>query len=142
MLELADNLAAGPRFAHAVVLLFQSGEEDGLLGAHAAMAHHPWLTSGALRAVVNLEAMGLGGKAQLVRASGGARWLLRSFAANALDPRGTAFGNDVFGSGLVNSDTDSSVYAAVSACPTMDLVFLRNGAGHHTSALQRTAGGD
>lgn len=108
-----------PRFSHAVVLLFQSGEEDGLLarasafppppspaqlprfplrplpasvlrslaacrlvlrrpplrseqlrrpphvqGAHAAVAHHPWLRDGSLRGVVNLEAMGVGGKAR------------------------------------------------------------------------------
>ena len=112
---------------------------QGLLGAAAAAAQHPWLTSGAVRGMVNLEAMGSGGRSQLFRATPDAAWLLRAFVGAAPAPAVSAAASDVFNAGVVNSDTDVTAFRAVARppWPALDFAFLQRGAA--TLACHRRA---
>jgi Zn-dependent M28 family amino/carboxypeptidase len=108
-LEALDVLASSMDFAAmraAVIFMFVSGEEEGFLGAHGVCHSHPWRHH--IRAVVNLESMGAGGPSLLFRASADAlgQWMLRTWVRVAPHAAGSVVAQDVFRSGLINSDTD------------------------------------
>ncbi|XP_023879201.1 uncharacterized protein LOC111991643 [Quercus suber] len=60
MLELARGFSQWAGFKHAVIFLFNTGEEEGLNGAHSFVTQHPWNET--LCMAIDLEAMGIGGK--------------------------------------------------------------------------------
>nr|GMD30213.1 endoplasmic reticulum metallopeptidase 1-like [Ipomoea batatas] len=61
MLELARGLSKqASGFKNSVIFLFNTGEEEGLNGAHSFVTQHPWINT--VRVAVDLEAIGLGGK--------------------------------------------------------------------------------
>ncbi|CAM6102745.1 unnamed protein product [Calypogeia fissa] len=86
MLELVRSLShwAGG-FKHSVIFLFNTGEEEGLDGAHRFMTQcqHPW--SPTIRAAIDVEAMGVGGRATLFQA-GSDKWHLQQYASVAKYP--------------------------------------------------------
>ncbi|GBG65932.1 hypothetical protein CBR_g54226 [Chara braunii] len=84
-MEVLRALANCPPAKHAAVFLFNTGEESGLLGAHSFITQHPWRFS--VRAAIDLEAMGVGGRSILFQA-GPDGWLLRKFAEVAPYPDG------------------------------------------------------
>ena len=91
---------------NAVVFMFISGEEDGLMGAHGVVTQHPWFSN--VKFVLNLEAMGNGGKQQLFQSTSGIAGvnLLTLWASNTKVPSGTVIATDIFKSGIISSDTD------------------------------------
>nr|CAB3487673.1 unnamed protein product [Digitaria exilis] len=83
MLELARGVAQRAHgFKSGVLFLFNTGEEEGLDGAHSFITQHPWRNS--VRFAVDLEAMGISGKSTLFQ--GTDHWALESFAAVAKYP--------------------------------------------------------
>nr|GMD38632.1 endoplasmic reticulum metallopeptidase 1 isoform X1 [Ipomoea batatas] len=61
MLELARGICHWAHgFKNSVIFLFNTGEEEGLNGAHSFVTQHPW--SDIVRVAIDLEAMGIGGK--------------------------------------------------------------------------------
>ena len=108
-LEALDVLASSvdvSTMRAAVIFMFVSGEEEGFLGAHGVCHSHPWRHH--IQAVVNLESMGSGGPSLLFRASADTlgQWMLRLWAKKAPHAAGSVVAQDVFRSGLINSDTD------------------------------------
>ena len=134
VVELARALAAGPRMEHTVVLNVNDGEEQGLLGA-SGFLQHPWLAT--VRAFVNLESAGPGGKAILFQAGPGNSWLTRAYARAAPHPYGSVYGQDIFQSGAIPSTTDFEVYRDGGGLRGLDVAFYRDGYAYHT-ALDRT----
>lgn len=128
--EALRVLAAGATLPRTVILVLNDGEEMGLLGS-AAFTGHRWL--GDVRAFVNLEAMGTAGRTALFQAGPGNPWLLRTFAAEAPRPTGTAIGQDVFASGLIPSDTDFRIYRDRGRLPGLDFALIGDGWAYHTS---------
>lgn len=90
--------AAAAALSSPLMFLFQSNEEDGMLGASAFVSSHPWASS--VSGVINLEAMGCGGRPTLFQATPGSEWLLNAFAAaksiTSGGVRATAVGMDVY----------------------------------------------
>ena len=131
------DAAAAAALSLPLMFLFQSNEEDGMLGASAFVSSHPWASS--VSGVINLEAMGCGGRPTLFQATPGSEWLLNAFAAAKHSASGgvraTAVGMDVYNSGMVNSDTDLRVLAAAPAGDVagVDIVFLSHGSVYHTA---------
>jgi len=83
MLELARGVAQWAHtFKSGVLFLFNTGEEEGLDGAHSFITQHHWRNS--VRFAVDLEAMGISGKSTLFQ--GTDYWALESFAAVAKYP--------------------------------------------------------
>jgi hypothetical protein len=110
LLELLSAVAAGAPPASPLIFLLQSGEEDGMLGAHAFATSHPWAAD--VAGFVNLEAMGGGGRAALFQATRGASWMLSALAGlrGGAGLATSALAADAFAAGMVNSDTDLRIF--------------------------------
>ena len=139
MVEVARALsadhAAGTIARNTVILNINGAEEQGLLGAEGFL-HHRWARD--VRAFVDLESAGTGGKAILFQVGPGHAWLARAYAASAPHPYGSVIGQDIFQSGFIPSSTDFEVYRDRGYVPGLDIAFYRDGWKYHT-ALDRTA---
>ncbi|KAM1672807.1 hypothetical protein FF2_040604 [Malus domestica] len=128
MLELARGVSQWAHgFKHAVIFLFNTGEEEGLNGAHSFITQHPWSTT--IRLAVDLEAMGIGGKSGIFQADA---WSIENFASVAKYPSGQIIGQDIFSSGAIKSATDFQVYKEVAGLPGLDFAYTDNTAVYHT----------
>lgn len=134
VVELARALAAGPRLARTVVLNLNGAEEPGLLGA-AGFVEHPWMRD--VRAFVNLESAGPGGKAVLFQVGPREGWLAQAYARAVPHPYGSVVAQDIFQSGAIPSGTDFEVYTREGQVPGLDVAFYRDGYAYHTQ-LDRT----
>ncbi|WP_143101610.1 M28 family metallopeptidase [Stigmatella aurantiaca] len=128
MAEVARSLANGPELENTVVFNLNGAEEYGLLGA-AGFMQHRWASQ--VRAFVNLEATGLGGRAILFQAGPDASWLLEAYARAVPQPFGDVLGQDLFQHHLVPAGTDGHVYrtAGISG---LDLALFRDGYAVHS----------
>ncbi|OMJ21087.1 Vacuolar membrane protease [Smittium culicis] len=132
MLEIARHIVFN-RLKSTVVFNFNNGEEVGLFGALAFM-HHPW--SKTVKAFINIEGAGAGGPAMVFRASN--YNLINLYGKKQDDyvdnwhPHCNVFANDAFKLGLINSDTDYTVYAAYGI-PGLDIAFYNRRSVYHTN---------
>ncbi len=92
MLELADMLSHGPPLPHSVILLFNGAEENNQQGAHGFITKHPWADS--VRAIVNLEAMGAGGKELIFQCN--SAWVARVYCDSAPYPQASVVSHELF----------------------------------------------
>ncbi|KAK6270958.1 hypothetical protein POUND7_008056 [Theobroma cacao] len=130
MLELARGISQWAHgFKNAVIFLFNTGEEEGLTGAHSFITQHPW--SSTIRMAIDLEAMGIGGKSSIFQA-GPHPLAVENFAAVAKYPSGLIIAQDLFSSGAIKSATDFQVYKEVAGLSGLDFVYTDNGAVYHT----------
>ncbi|KAK7379758.1 hypothetical protein VNO78_34276 [Psophocarpus tetragonolobus] len=130
MLELARGIS---QWAHglkrAVIFLFNTGEEEGLNGAHSFITQHPW--SETIQMAIDLEAMGVGGKSTIFQA-GPHPWAIENYALVAKYPVGQVIAQDLFSSGAIKSATDFQVYREVAGLSGLDFAYLDNTAVYHT----------
>ncbi|KAG0266914.1 hypothetical protein BG011_000053 [Mortierella polycephala] len=124
-LEMIRNLIHHP-VKHNVVFNINNGEEIGLYGA-ASFMKHPWAKD--IKAFINLEGAGAGGRALLFRASNKA--LAGHYSKVGNSPHANVFGNDIFKLGLIKSGTDFSVYTAYNI-PGLDIAFYSRRAFYHS----------
>ncbi|TVU15179.1 hypothetical protein EJB05_38715 [Eragrostis curvula] len=129
MLELARGVAQWAHgFKSGVLFLFNTGEEEGLDGAHSFITQHHWRNS--VHFAIDLEAMGIGGKSTLFQ--GTDHWALESFAAVAKYPSAQIASQDVFGSGAIKSATDFQIYHEVAGLPGLDFAYTDTTSVYHT----------
>ncbi|ESR49668.1 hypothetical protein CICLE_v10030885mg [Citrus x clementina] len=134
MLELARVMSQwAHEFKNAVIFLFNTGEEEGLNGAHSFVTQHPWSTT--IRVAVDLEAMGIGGRSALFQA-GPNLWAVENFAAVAKYPSGQIIGQDLFASGVFGTATDFQVYTEVAGLSGLDFAYTDKSAVYHTKAIE------
>lgn len=130
MLELARGVSQWAHgFKSSVIFLFNIGEEEGLNGAHSFVTQHPW--SETVRVAVDLEAMGIGGKASIFQA-GPHPWAIENFAMVAKYPSGNVMAHDLFASGVIKSATDFQVYKEAAGLSGLDFAYTYNTAVYHT----------
>ncbi|XP_058094474.1 uncharacterized protein LOC131240342 isoform X2 [Magnolia sinica] len=130
MLELARGISHWAHgFKKSVIFLFNTGEEEGLNGAHSFITQHPWRSAVCL--AVDLEAMGIGGKSGIFQ-SGSDPWAIESFARVAKYPSAQIISQDLFHSGLIKSATDFQVYNEVAGLSGLDFAYTDVGAVYHT----------
>ncbi|XP_051121228.1 uncharacterized protein LOC127244779 isoform X2 [Andrographis paniculata] len=130
MLELARGLSQTTAdLKNGVVFLFNTGEEEGLMGSHAFITQHPWRKE--IKLAVDLEAVGLGGKSGIFQA-GPNPWAIENFAKVAKYPSGQITSQDFFSSGFLNSATDFQVYKEVGGLSGLDFAYTEKTAVHHT----------
>ncbi|XP_010558756.1 PREDICTED: endoplasmic reticulum metallopeptidase 1 isoform X1 [Tarenaya hassleriana] len=130
MLELARSLSQWAHgFKNSVIFLFNTGEEEGLSGAHSFITQHP--LNSTIRLALDLEAMGVGGKSAIFQA-GPDPWAIENFASVAKYPSGQIIGQDLFASGVIKSSTDFQVYQEVSGLSGLDFAYADNTAVYHT----------
>jgi hypothetical protein len=137
MLEIIRALSASSKSTPSsprvpVVFNFNGGEEPGMQASFGFIAQHPWAKS--VRAVINLEACGCGGKELLFQTGPGNGWLIDAYARSVKHPFASVSAQDLFQkTHAVPGDTDFIVYRDLGDIPGLDLAFTFNGYVYHTS---------
>jgi hypothetical protein len=140
MLEHIRNIMNETSLKHPILFLFNGAEEVGLFGAHAFMQHSRHARS--IKAFVNLEAAGFGGRDFLFQTTNG--WITKLYAKIIPHPTGNAVAQDVFQSGIVPSDTDYRYfyqYRKQSVMHGIDSAFIKNGQWYHSYLDSLTTNG-
>ncbi|KAJ3147159.1 hypothetical protein HDU89_005756 [Geranomyces variabilis] len=129
MLELIRILSQRPvkGMRNAVVFLWNGAEETLQDASHAFITQHPYRSS--IRAVINLEAMGQGGKEILFQAN--SKEMINAYS-RVPHPHGSVLSNDIFRTGLVMSDTDFRQFVEHGDLVGLDLAFYTGSYLYHT----------
>ncbi|XXQ37585.1 leucine--tRNA ligase [Plasmodiophora brassicae] len=131
LLEVMRALAVAPGdLAHSVIFVFNGGEEFGLQASHGFICCHPWAKS--IRGFINLDAGGVGGREGLIQTGPNNYWIAKAYAEAAPHPHADVVGQDLFGSGVVPSDTDFRVYAENGNIGGLDMLYYENSWLYHT----------
>ncbi|HYI00486.1 M28 family peptidase [Hyalangium sp.] len=130
VVEVARALASGPRLERTVILNLSGAEELWCAGAHSFL-EHPW--SRQVRAFINLDSMGTGGRLLLFRVTPDDLWLVEAYARAAPQPHGSALAQDLFKTGVIPSGTEFAVYAEQGKLPGLDLALYEDGYAYHTA---------
>ena len=133
MLEVLRALSASPNpFLphHAIVFLFNGAEETVLQASHGFITQHPW--AGQVKAFVNLEAAGVGGKEIVFQTSPDQPWLIQAYASAVPHPSASVIAQEIFQSGIIPSDTDFRIFRDYGHIPGIDMAYFVNGYVYHT----------
>ena len=145
MLEILRALMSSKTaLPHSVIFLFNGAEENILQASNGFLAGiskdagnseepgHPW--SKHVRAFVNLEAAGSGGKEALFQTGPGRATpiLVRAYAEAAKYPFASVVGQEMFQLGVIPSDTDFRIFRDFGHLPGVDFAFYTNGYVYHT----------
>ncbi|KAH8894532.1 putative zinc metalloprotease [Thozetella sp. PMI_491] len=117
----------GQQPKHGIVALINNGEEDGLWGSRA-FGYSPLLPF--TRTFVNLEGAGANSRALLFRATD--KEVVDAYRGVST-PFGTVVASDGFRLGLIQSDTDYTVFTKAYGQRGVDIAFYRPRARYHTN---------
>jgi hypothetical protein len=108
LLEVARLLKGRPAGRNAVILLFNEGEEAGLLGAEAFVAQHRLASKVAV--AINIEARGASGQSVMFETGDKSGWLVDAFSSSSKRPLTNSLLYEAYR--LMPNDTDLTVYKA------------------------------
>lgn len=133
MLEVCRVLAQGNSYLlNDIIFLFNGAEENMLLASHAFVTQHPWANDTA--AFLNLEGAGAGIRLLVFQVGPGeaSGLLMEAYSKSFAQPYASVFGEDLFQSGLLPSDTDFRIFRDYGLIPGMDLAYTSDGYVYHT----------
>jgi hypothetical protein len=133
MLECASALTTAPRLKRDVVFLFTDGEENGLLGAQAFVAHNPLAKN--IGFVLNFDARGVAGPSIMFETSNDNAWLVQIFQRGCRRPVANSLTYQIYKH--LPNDTDFSVFKS-AGYSGLNFAFIDGLAQYHTALDNRS----
>ncbi|XP_055714427.1 endoplasmic reticulum metallopeptidase 1-like [Phlebotomus papatasi] len=130
MLEVLHQLAVSKPLNHSVIFLFNGCEEHSFRGSHAFITKHSWASS--VRAFINLDSAGNGGREIVFQANPEHPWLLKHYRNSVKRPYATVIAEEIFQHDLIPSKTDYYIFTHLGKIPGIDIAFAYNGYVYHT----------
>ncbi|KAG7296772.1 hypothetical protein JYU34_020708 [Plutella xylostella] len=115
------------KLRHNVVFLF-NGAEENPLQAVPGFLKHPW--SKGVTGLVNLDSAGINCKSLMFQVTD--TRVASAYSASVPRPSAQAFGEVLFKSGIVPSDTDFRIFRDFGAIQGVDIAFSKMGHVYHT----------
>ncbi len=127
LVEVMRALRVGPPLRHDVIALFTDAEEEGMLGARAFVASHPW--RGEVGVVINVDARGAGGRSLMFETGSPNLATIAAYAEEVRAPTASSLFYALYQ--LLPNDTDFTELRALGT-PGLNFAFLGDVAAYHT----------